>query len=425
FKVFNQIDMDRKEYFPPIWSDDIQMAGLMSMTKAREVNPCDYDRKIKFWSEMIARSCLQEKDPIVAVDLLKRRFRRGDQLPGSLGVVIESMHGSGELLTVEDFKARDQGWMQWGYSRVIGSLWGNGTNSAKLEYVHLPTVRELANHLLDFYRSNHTPEDDMSPEIVALDDFRDECRHLVANGRVFQLVLSELVHRGELTIGTSKIGEQILKFRDGSVRGPIEWTESDASVHDMRRAMSKLEHEIKRLEEKAKKAEQEARSCIRCGDRTRAAHHLRQKKRAMQEVEAKDNQYQRLLEMMHQLGQTRQNKQIMDAYKAGASAFKATLQRQGIQPEQIDETMDSISDAMATAEEIREAISTAVPSANGIDDAELEAELNSILAEKKIEEKEQPIVGLPEVPVEEPHVEPTLPEESLAQRLKRLRESAS
>lgn len=61
--------------------------------QAREVNPCDYDRKIKFWSEMIARSCLQEKDPIVTVDLLKRRFRRGDQLPGSLGVVIESMHG--------------------------------------------------------------------------------------------------------------------------------------------------------------------------------------------------------------------------------------------------------------------------------------------------------------------------------------------
>lgn len=38
----------------------------------------------------------------------------------------------------------------------------------------------------------------MSPEIVALDDFRDECRHLVANGRVFQLVLSELVHQGEV-----------------------------------------------------------------------------------------------------------------------------------------------------------------------------------------------------------------------------------
>lgn len=57
----------------------------------------------------------------------------------------------------------------------------------------------------------------------------------------------------QVTIGSSKIGEEILKFRDNSVRGTIKWTESDASVHDMRRAMSKLEHEIKRLELKAKK----------------------------------------------------------------------------------------------------------------------------------------------------------------------------
>ncbi|VDK24764.1 unnamed protein product [Anisakis simplex] len=177
------------------------------------------------------------------------------------------------------------------------------------------------------------------------------------------------------------------------------------------------------------RCEQDARASIRANDKTRAAHHLRLKKRALQEVEAKDNQYQRLLEMMHQLGQTKQNKQIMDAYKAGASAFKATLQRQGIQPEQIDETMDSISDAMATAEEIREAISAGVPVTNGVDEADLEAELNAILADKKIEEKESVVSGLPEVPSEEPKaVSPaasvTNDEQSLAQRLKRLRESA-
>ncbi|VDM38913.1 unnamed protein product [Toxocara canis] len=417
--------MDRKDYFPPIWSDDIQMAGLMSMTKAREVNPYDYDRKIKFWTDIIGKSCLLEKDPVVTVDALKRRFRRGDQLPGSLEVVIENMHGSGELLTVDEFKERDQGWMQWGYSRVVGAFWGAGTNLTKVEYIHMPTVREQAQRVLDHYRSSYAQEDDMSPEIVPLDDFRDECRHLVANGRAFQFILSELVHQGELTIGMSKRGEQVLKFRGDTTRGPIEWTESDSSVHDMRRAMSKLENEIRRLEEKAKKEEQEARACIRSNDKTRAAHHLRLKKRALQEVEAKDNQYQRLLEMMHQLGQTRQNKEIMDAYKAGASAFKAALQRQGIRPEQIDETMDSISDAIATAEEIREAISSGVPAANGFDQDELEAELNSILADKKREEKEAVLEGLPEVPAEEPQAPATISEQSLAQRLKRLRETTT
>ncbi|EJW70198.1 hypothetical protein WUBG_18890, partial [Wuchereria bancrofti] len=136
-----------------------------------------------------------------------------------------------------------------------------------------------------------------------------------------------------VTIGSSKIGEEILKFRDNAAYGPIKWTESDASVHDMRRAMSKLEHEIKRLEMKAKKAEKDARLYIRQGNKNHAAQYLRQKKRALKEIESKDNQYQRLLEIMRQLGRTKQNKQILDVYKAGANAFKATLQRQGISAE--------------------------------------------------------------------------------------------
>lgn len=83
------------------------------------------------------------------------------------------------------------------------------------------------------------------------------------------------------------------------------------------------------------RAEEDARMSIRQGDKNHAAHYLRQKKRALKEVEAKDGQYQRLLELMQQLGRTKQNKQILDAYKAGAEAFKATLQRQGISPEEV------------------------------------------------------------------------------------------
>lgn len=83
-------------------------------------------------------------------------------------------------------------------------------------------------------------------------------------------------------------------------------------------------------------AEENARLCIRKGERNKAAHHLRQKKRALSEMNAKDVQYQKLLDMLYQLGQTRQNKQIIDAYKAGADAFKATLHRQGIDPNKVN-----------------------------------------------------------------------------------------
>lgn len=418
------MSMERKSYLPDVWSNDVQMAGLMSMAKLRDVNPVDYDRKINFWTDLIGKSCLAEKDCVVSLEKLKRRFRRGDQIPGSLEVVLAHMHKIGELVTMEEVKVRDQGWLQWGYSVVRSTLWSSAANVCNIDFVHLPTLRAQARQVLDFYQTGYAPEDDMSLEIVELNEFKFACRHVVSNDSSFQLVLDELVRQGEVTIGTSKTGEQILKFRDGSARGPIQWTESDSSVHDMRRAMTKLEKEIKRLEEKAKKAEQDARAVLRTGDRNRAAHHLRLKKRALREVEAKDNQYQRLLEMMHQLGQTRQNKSILDAYKAGADAFKATLERQGVHPDQIDETMDSISEAISMANEIRDAIATGVP-ADHVDE-DLEMELAAILSDGKREEGEAITVGLPEVPTEEitPAVAEENTEETLVRRLQRLREVA-
>ncbi|MFH4979045.1 hypothetical protein AB6A40_005754 [Gnathostoma spinigerum] len=413
-----------KEYFPEYWNDDSRMCGLMSMLKAREVNPYDYDRKVKFWSETISKSCIVERDPILCLDRLKQRFRRGDQLPSSLDVILENMLKNGEICKLDDFRDRDKSWMQWSYSRLISSFWTSSSGPEVIEYVHLPTVQKQAQELLDYYHQEYAPDDDMLPEIVAMDDFRAQCHHIVPTSRAFELALSELIHRGELTVGRSSDGEQILKFRDGLSGGPIKWTQSDASLHDLRRTMSKIEGEVKKLEMKVKKADADARACVRSGDKVKAMHHLRLKKRAMKEIEDKDNQYERLLGMLYQLGQTKQNKQVMDAYKAGADAFKATLQRHGITPDSVDETMDNITDALMTAEEINEALHDA----GGIrktDNTEFEEELNAILAEKK-EEEEELINGLPAIPTDELREEASeVTDKSLSRRLQRLRQSAT
>ncbi|VDM94865.1 unnamed protein product [Thelazia callipaeda] len=407
--------MGSRNFFPEIWADDDQMAGLMSMIKSREVNPNDHDRKIKFWSEMIAKLCNHEKNAVFTVDELKRHFRRGDQLPGSLEVVIQHMLDTGEVVTLDVYNARNAGWLQRGYKTFFGSLWGASSFSS-VQYVHLPTIKKQADSMLEFFHSEYAIDDDMLPEIVDSAEFFSECKNLIANKEAYNVALAELVNRGEVTRGSSKMGEEILKFRDNAALGPIKWTESDAGVHDMRRAMSK--------------AEQDARFYVRKGDKNHAAHYLRLKKRALREIEAKDHQYQRLLDMMHQLGRTKQNKQILDAYRAGADAFRTTLQRQGISPEEVDETMDSIGDAMATAEEIQDAIAAGVQVPVSSDlDHDLEAELNAILAEGngEIESKLKTLPNIPGddavpvSPVSNTHVNI---DDSIASRLRKLREAA-
>ncbi|VDL69042.1 unnamed protein product, partial [Nippostrongylus brasiliensis] len=93
----------------------------------------------------------------------------------------------------------------------------------------------------------------------------------------FDIILAHLSERGDVTVGQGRNGEQILKFRDSE--DPVRFTEADASVHDIRRAMTKLEKEISILEKKAEKLDGECRAALRSRDKARAANFLRQKKR--------------------------------------------------------------------------------------------------------------------------------------------------
>lgn len=93
--------------------------------------------------------------------------------------------------------------------------------------------------------------------------------------------------------------------------------------------------------------------------------------------------------------------------------------------------MDDIGDAMATAEEIHDAIAAGVP-ASAADELnkDLEAELNAILAGDN-NDIDLMIKGLPDMPAEEPSASSPAKtanvtiEDSIAARLKRLREATS
>ncbi|KHJ82160.1 SNF7 family protein [Oesophagostomum dentatum] len=193
-------------------------------------------------------------------------------------------------------------------------------------------------------------------------------------------------------------------LKDTTSNGPVRFTEADASVHDIRRAMSKVEKEIDVLEKKIEKLDLDCRKALRGGDKTKAANLLRQKKRAQKDINDKDGQYQRLLTMLEQLGSTKHNKEVLDAYKAGTEAFKATLARQGLTADKIDKTLDEVANSIDDYREIEEAMSIPiVPKTHDEDD--LEKELDELIAKQKplptppvVTPRKQPVPVLPEVP---------------------------
>ncbi|VDP18476.1 unnamed protein product [Heligmosomoides polygyrus] len=341
---------------------------------ARAINPIDHDRKIKFWTNLISSSCDVEGNAVISVDSLKKRFRRGDQVPSSLNVVMEHLHKTGVLMPLSKWQEQNSSWMGWGISQISKTsewLFGYRRSGTAERFIHLPTIKSLNR---------------FKPTTL--------WRILLSTTENFDIILAHLSERGDVTVGQGRNGEQILKFRDTTSDEPVRFTEADASVHDIRRAMSKIEKEIGVLERKVEKLDTDCRAALRSRDKPRAANLLRQKKRFQKDISDKDGQYQRLLTMLQQLGATKHNKEILDAYRAGTAAFKANLARHGMTADKIDETMDEVASAIDDYREIEDAIGQVIVPKQ-IDDDDLEKELDELMA---IASRERPVPSLPEVP---------------------------
>lgn len=259
-----------------------------------------------------------------------------------------------------------------------------GASSDSEQLLHLPTIKKLGQEILDIYNEELRSEIDCTGEVVTYNEMFDRASNIISKIETFDIVLEHLNDIGELTVGTTRNGEKVLKFKDNGSEDPVKFTEADASVVDIRKAMNKLDREIQQLEQKVKKYDEQCRACLRTGDKGRAQNFLRQRKRAEKDIADKDVQYQKLLTMLHQISSAKNNKDVLQAYKSGTAAFKATLARQGLSPDKIHETMDDVVNSMDEYKEIEEAISSPFVNANGFNDADLEQELEDLISDNKV-----------------------------------------
>ncbi|CAI2341939.1 unnamed protein product [Caenorhabditis sp. 36 PRJEB53466] len=409
-------------YLPTEWQDDVKMNGLMSVMKERIVNKVDYDRKLRFWKETISASCVGEKNAVFDLLTLKRRFRRNDRIPASLNVILAELKKNGDVITVGEWRDQHSGWVGWGLSKTKSWMFGSSSDSEQL--LHLPTVKKLSQELLSIYDEELRSEVDCTGEVVTYNDMFERAKDLISTTETFDIILEHLSDIGELTVGLTSNGEKVLKFKDHGSKGPVKFTEADASVVDIRKAMNKLDREIHQLEAKAKKYDEQCRAALRTGDKGRAQNFLRQKKRAEKDMADKDMQCQKLLTMLHQIAAAKNNKDVLTAYQSGTAAFKATLARQGLSPDKIHETMDDVANSLDDYREIEEAISSPFINAIGANDEELEKELGDLLSESKKDHS----LHLPEAPsnrfgLVDKDITPENDQDQLEKRLARLRQA--
>jgi len=409
-------------YLPREWSSDAEMAGYMSALKLRDVNPTNYDRIVEFWKKLIEEYCRIEKKCLIGYDELKIRFKRGNQLPAPLEAVLEQMYNHQIIVPGDELSTPRKGWLEWGSSLLSKSSWLTGAkiDFKKTDFVHIPTLKAQAKQLLEFYNEIQSYVD--YAEIISYDELKHRCGKEICDLNCFDYIISELIRQGEVSEGTSSNGERILKFKDQTSKGPAKFTSADASVHELRKTMNKVDTELRRIEARVKKFDQEAREAVHRKDKQAALQALRKKKRTEKEMQEKDLQYQRLVGMFEQLAASKQTNEILSAYKMASKAYKEALDRQGLTLENVDNTMDSIHEAIQDANDVDEALHSGFSSmpmpASHIDDSALEDELKLIMEDEK-RAQEPTLPDLPKVPTGQ------LFESNVTDRLKRLREGLS
>ena len=84
--------MEGAESYPADWQDDQTMDVLFSpFRENRDVNPRSWDRKNKFWTDLILQDCKRHKLLVVDAKTLPSHFSRNEKMPVCLNLVLQDM----------------------------------------------------------------------------------------------------------------------------------------------------------------------------------------------------------------------------------------------------------------------------------------------------------------------------------------------
>jgi len=166
-----------------------------------------------------------------------------------------------------------------------------------------------------------------------------------------------------------KLSDSILKLREASEN------------------MDKREQHLVKLMEQAL---QEAKKKSKAKDKRGALFHLKRKKMYEKQIDQIYGKKSNIETQIMALEGAANNKEVLSAMRVGADALRAAVKDTDV--EKVDDVMDTISDSMAMADELGEAMSQSIGPA--LDEDELNAEL----AEMESEMMDADLLAAPTVP---------------------------
>ncbi|CAL8342816.1 unnamed protein product [Lota lota] len=385
----------RKTDFPDDWEDDKRMDFLFSNLKEnRDVNPCDWDSKMEFWSSLVVRTCRAHGAVSLNLKELHTAFRRNGKLPLGLSTVIQSMARCGKLQRESDFAANvDSGWLSWGVGVLLvkplkwtfSTLLGSSLVPQEESFVVIDLVKEKAADLLEAYRSSAFS----SRSLLSFQELSELCCEVCPEEGTMCLALLQLQREKKCTVSVHE-GEKIVKFsRPGQNRVPPV-SDVDVGIYQLQRSENLLDERIKALSLEADKCREEARRLLGDRKKSQALRCLRGRKRVEKRADNLFAQLETIRGILDRIAQSQTDKLVMQAYQTGVAALRLALK--DVTVEGAESLVDQIQELCDDQDEVNQTLAGVASSEENVD--ELEEELKALMEDADAKSG----TSLPEVP---------------------------
>jgi len=360
----------------PEWTDNERMSVMFAPLRHKELNPESWNSKILFWSSLISKWCEKNKKCSVTVELLEKAFLREGKSPHCLEEVVSECVRTGVVVDQARFVASIAPKDTWGgWVKSVG--WGAVQSLGDRVVGHNPSslvVPQVADTLTeDMYvkLKNVDPMLQLKHYLFIGEENLQDFQDTESQGLIEFLIAKKLV--------VSQIVENIKVYKVSLDNSIVAFDETDVGIIKLYQTLSLLDNDIEALESEVKNLGVKIKQLIKSDSRQSAKSFLKRQKTVEKNLEKKLNQKLNTESILDEILEAESNKKIVDSYKAGLEALKATLNDKSL--EDVDDIMDEIGDTLVKGNDVNQTISK-----NLWDDSEdsidLEQELNDLSKEE-------------------------------------------
>ncbi|KAL4253181.1 hypothetical protein ABKN59_004148 [Abortiporus biennis] len=182
---------------------------------------------------------------------------------------------------------------------------------------------------------------------------------------------------------------EAIKFVEQADSSELDVSAVDTGVLELKTGVENLQAQVDNIQRQIEDTTEKTSFALRRKQKEVALSYLRSRKLLQDILKKRLSSLETLHAALIRVEQAAGDVEIMKSYESSTATLRAILSHPSLQREKIEETMDAMSSAQADFKEIDEAIqlgNTMAEAESGIDDAELQAELDGLV---KAVEKEQ------------------------------------